>query len=50
MSSDWKNDAFLAMKQLRCTQKLMESKYKKPLPPQATMVAHKVDSFSGGSF
>jgi len=48
MSSDWRNDAFLAMKQIRCTQKLMESKYKKPLPPrpQATMVAHKIDSFS----
>lgn len=45
MSSDWKIDAFQAMKEIKSTHKLMDAKYKKVLPPQVTMVVHKVDYF-----
>ena len=45
MSSDWKNDAFNAMKEIRSTQKMMEVKYNRAMPPQATMVTHRVDFF-----
>jgi len=46
MDTDWKKEAFKAMKDIKSTQKLMEEKYKRSQPPQASMVAHKIDCFA----